>query len=253
MKPQPDITSVEVGDRRMTTARFGAEVPTIVMLHDGLGSIAQWRDVPAQIAQATGVGVLAYDRSGHGESTPCQPAPIDWLHSEATVLADLLKAMDISKPLIVGHSDGGSIALLHAANGGTCSGVVTFAAHAFVEEICVEKITAMRVDSEPIVLGLAKYHSAPRQLFDSWSGVWTAHDFAAWDIRPLLDPISCPVLVVQGEDDEYATEVQQTETAAAIGNNATAMRLRGVGHAIHHRVPETVVEIVAKFHQQLEH
>jgi pimeloyl-ACP methyl ester carboxylesterase len=252
MNPQPEVTAVQVGDKRMTAARFGANPPAIVMLHDGLGSIAQWRDVPAKIAQATGVGVLAYDRSGHGESTPAMPSPIDWLHTEATALADLLNALRISKPLIVGHSDGGSIALLHAANRGTCAGVVTLAAHSFVEEVCVEKITAMRVDSESLVLGLAKYHSSPRQLFDSWSGVWTDREFASWDIRPLLDRIACPVLVVQGEDDEYATDKQLTETVASIGLNATTMRLRGAGHVIHHRAPETVVGIVAKFHQQLD-
>ena len=251
MSLPPETGPIQVGARSINVARFGEGQPEIVMLHDGLGSIAQWREIPSLIADVTGAAVLAYDRSGHGGSLTTGPADPDWLHTEAAFLAELLEGLNISRPLVVGHSDGGSIALLHAASGGHCSGVVTFAAHVFVEDVCVEKIAAMRANPELIVKGLAKSHSSPGELFDSWSGVWTHDDFRSWDIRALLANIKCPVVLVQGGEDEFATDAQLTETVDAIGGNATLIRIPGVGHALHHRAPQSVVSIVAKLHEQL--
>lgn len=250
MTPNP-TESAEIGNRTLTVGRFGAAEPTIVMLHDGLGSVAQWRSLPGALAQRCGTGVLAYDRSGHGQSTPATPAPADWLHTEAQVLAELLEALKIDNPVLVGHSDGGSIALIHAASGGRCRGVVTLAAHTWVEQICVDKIRAMRTEPEAIVMSLGRYHAEPAKLFDSWSGVWTSSEFQAWDIRPLIADVSCPVLVVQGDQDEYATDDQLTQTGSAIGANAAIMRVEGAGHVIHHEAPEIVAELVANFHTGL--
>ena len=250
----PDLSTtetVEIGDQKITVARFGAGPIQIVLLHDGLGSISQWRDVPAMLAESAGVGVLAYDRAGHGTSKPATAATANWLHREAEVLTQLVTKLDIVNPLVVGHSDGGSIALIYAASQRNCAGVLTLAAHTFVEDICVRKINEMRATPGPIVIGMARHHESPQQLFDSWSRIWTSPEFGSWDIRPTLGLIKCPTLIVQGDADDYATDAQLTDTAEAVGANATAMRVAGVGHVLHHEVPEHVVEIVESFFRSL--
>ena len=246
------IDVVDVHGARLRTATWGSDTPDIVLLHDGLGSIGQWRGVPADIRRATGATVMAADRSGHGASTPIPdgPWPADWLHREAVVLADLLVCLEAHAPLLVGHSDGGSIALLHAAAGGAVAGVVALAPHSFVEPMCVEAIQAMRRFPEVVVAGLARHHDAPGPLFDAWSGAWTSDAFAPWDVRPTLGDIDRPVLVVQGSGDEYATAAQLEQTALAIGSNAEAMSIDGVGHVLHHQVPDTVTGLVAAFYDQ---
>ncbi len=221
------------------------------MLHEGLGSITQWREVPALIAERTGAGVVAYDRAGHGVSTPIGSRGADWLHVEADVLARLLERLEISEPILVGHSDGGSIALIHAASGARCRAVVTLAAHSWVEPCCVEAIASLRADPADIIEGLSRAHAAPAELFDAWSRVWTSEEFQTWDIRPSLGAISCPTVVVQGATDEYATDAQLTETVAAIGRTATLVQMPEVGHMIHREIPEIVVDLVADLHDQL--
>jgi pimeloyl-ACP methyl ester carboxylesterase len=248
---EPVIDTVEIAGRSLTVAQFGPSPSSIVMLHDGLGSVSQWRDVPARIAHSTGVGVLVYDRAGHGKSRPAVPATADWLHKEAEVLELLLKHYEIKQPLVVGHSDGGSIALIYGASGGACQAILTLAAHSFVEEVCVAKITALRTAPGPITIGLARHHESPAELFNSWSGVWVDPQFSRWDLRPQLHQLDCPVLVVQGDADDFATDAQLTETASSIGENATTMSLAGFGHVLHHEAPERVIEIVSDFYRSL--
>lgn len=241
---------VEVDGAALTTRTWGDGPPSMVLLHDGLGSIGQWRDVPARLADATGRTVLAYDRAGHGRSTPVPdgPWPPRWLHREAEVLARLLAELDIGRPVLVGHSDGGSIALLHAAVAGEgVAGVVALAAHTWVEQVCVDAIAALRADPALVVDRLARHHAAPAAVFDAWSGVWTGDAFRTWDIRPLLGGTSAPVLVVQGAGDEYATDAMVDETVAAVGPSATGVVVPGVGHLLHHQAPDVVVDLVARF------
>lgn len=250
MIPDSHVSVVAVGACRLRTATWGSGAVEIVLLHDGLGSISQWRETPAEIAAATGAAVMAYERAGHGASTPVPdgPWPVDWLHREAEVFGELLRKMDIVQPLLVGHSDGGTIALLHAARGGACSGVVALAAHSWVEPRCSQAIVGMRRVSDRIVTGLAPHHDAPAKLFEAWSSAWVSDAFASWDVRPLLASVSVPTLVVQGDQDEYATDAQLTETAAAIGANATVMRLAGAGHIVHHEQPAVVAALLAEFY-----
>jgi pimeloyl-ACP methyl ester carboxylesterase len=253
MSPDPHVSVVVVGSCRLRTATWGSGPVEIVLLHDGLGSISQWRDTPAEIAAASGVAVVAYERAGHGASTPIPdgPWPADWLHREAEVLGALLREMDIEQPLLVGHSDGGTTALLHAAGAGVCRGVVALAAHSWVELRCSEAIVRMRRSSDRIVAGLAPHHDAPAELFEAWSSTWVSDAFATWDVRPALASITVPTLVVQGDRDEYATDAQLTEIAAAIGANATVMRLAGAGHIIHHEQPAVVTALVAEFYNRI--
>lgn len=240
---------ISIGDRSLAVSIWGEGPAEIVMLHDGLGSIRQWRDVPAAIHDATGRTVLAYDRAGHGSSTPVPsgPWPADWLHTEADVLGALLDQTAVDHPLLVGHSDGGSISLVAAAAGRPLRGVVTLAAHSYVEQVCVDFITGMRAEPERWVGGLSRAHEHPAEVFDAWSGVWVSDAFRAWDVRSTLGAVGCPTLVVQGIDDEYATPEHAWSTAAAIGIHATCVLVPGAGHLLHHQIPDRVVSIVVDF------
>lgn len=225
---------------------WGAGAPRIVMLHDGLGSIAQWRETPAELADRTGAAVVAYNRPGHGGSTPIPTGawPTLWLHDQARLLAALLEELDIPDPFLVGHSDGGSIALLHASSGEACRGIAALAPHSFVEPVCVSAIAAMRADPTRIVRSLSPYHVDPAAVFEAWSGVWVSDEFGRWDIRDRLAAITCPALVVQGDADDYATDHQLWSTVAAIGGPARGKLVPGVGHLIHHQRVDVVVDLV---------
>lgn len=229
--------------------QWGAGPPSIVMLHDGLGSIEQWGLVPGTVAERTNLTVAAYDRSGHGQSTPVPsgPWPTDWLHQEADVLHDVLESLGCDQPLVVGHSDGGSIALIHAATHGGEQATLTLAAHTWVETICFDAIESMRAARDRFEKGLSRFHSHPAELFEAWSGVWTSSEFQRWDIRGVLGQIARPVRIAQGSDDEYATPSHATLSAEAIGSNARAVPLAGGRHLLHHHDPEMVVDLIADF------
>ncbi len=251
---QPRFEVVDVGESQISTATWGDGVPEIVLLHDGLGSINQWRSVPGDIAEQVGCSVLAYDRAGHGASLPSPTSvrPANWLHSEADELETLLEALQIETPILVGHSDGATIALIYGAQNESTRGVVSIAAHSWVQKVAVDRIIAMRADPEPVVERLARHHSNPRALFESWSGTWSSTPFQSWDTRETLDTLRAPTLVVQGAADEFATDEQVFATAAAIGPNATPLLLAGKPHLIHHDSPDVVVDLVAEFVKDLD-
>jgi pimeloyl-ACP methyl ester carboxylesterase len=252
LDPAASTNFVDVGRSRLRTATWGDGSASIVLLHDGLGSIGQWRDVPSEIHRATGATVMAYERAGHGASTPAPngPWPADWLHREAAVLDDLLRMLNIESPALIGHSDGGSIALIHAATGVPCQSVIALAAHSWVEGICVESIEVMRAGRAHFIQALRRHHDAPAAVFEAWSGGWVSDGFASWDIRPLIGAIGCPVLVAQGTRDEYATDAQLTETVAAIGANAELHRIDGGRHVLHQAGPDVITALVAAFYDQ---
>jgi pimeloyl-ACP methyl ester carboxylesterase len=233
---------------RLGVAVWGAGSPAVVFVHDGLGSIEQWRDVPARTSAAAGRAVLAYNRAGHGSSEPVPPGawPTDWMSHEAVVLAALIDRVAAGPVRLVGHSDGATIALLCAAERpDLVADVVTLAPHSWVEAKCVEAIAALRADPGGLIAALGRFHVHPAELFEAWSGGWTRPEFASWDIRPRLAAITAPALVVQGDDDAYATEAMVLETAAAIGTNAAARFVPDCGHAIHLDAPELVIALAA--------
>ena len=244
----PRRGSIDVRGASVELASWGSGPPQIVLLHDGLGSIDQFGDLPADMAQATQMAVMAYNRAGHGASAPVPSSawPADWLRREADLLADLLSELKVDQPLLVGHSDGGSIALIHAAaHPDSVRGLVVLAAHSFVEDVCVTKIQAMRSDRERWVAGLSRFHPNAPELFVAWSGVWVGREFRPWDIRGDLGAISAPALVVQGRDDEYGTDAMAIGTAAAIGSNGRCVLLNGVGHLLPQEAPDDVIKLVS--------
>ncbi|MEE9414563.1 MAG: alpha/beta hydrolase [Acidimicrobiales bacterium] len=232
----------------VTTKLWGNGPPVILMLHDGLGSIAQWRSLPGLIAERTGLGVMAYDRPGHGTSTPVpiESWPTNWMNEQAGLLNELIIQQCSSPPVVIGHSDGGSIAFLQAAaDGAEIASVVSLAAHSYVEQKCVDAIEAMDRDPAPIIAGLSRYHTNPEALFAAWSGAWLSEEFRSWDIRSQLARVSAPVLVLQGTADEYATDEMASGTADAIGANASALVISDAGHLLHHTHTEDLAEQIS--------
>jgi pimeloyl-ACP methyl ester carboxylesterase len=227
--------------------------PPLVFLHEGLGSIRQWRDFPARVCAATGCPGLVYDRYGYGQSDVLAEArrTIRFMHDEALVsLPEILRSRKIEKPILVGHSDGASIALIHAGAGNPARGVVAMAPHVFIEPVCIESIRAAKhtFETTDIPERLGRYHRDARKTFYGWADVWLDPDFERWDIRDeYLPNIRCPVLAIQGHDDEYGTMAQLDETARLVKGACELLQLGGCGHSPFRDQPDIVVDRVTAF------
>jgi len=209
--------------------------PTLLLLHEGLGCAAMWRDFPEKLAAVTGCRVIAGSRAGYGGSDPYpDPRTPRYMHREAEeALPALLAALDIKRPVLIGHSDGGSIALLFAAAFPAVPlGVAVMAPHEFVEE---ETLAGIRTAREAWVTTdwprkLARYHTDAPRVFREWNDTWLSPAFRDWNIEACLRDIRCPVLALQGEDDEYAT-MRQVEVIAGQVPGARLLKLPHCGHA----------------------
>ena len=228
-----------------------ADLPTLVLLHEGLGCVAMWRHFPEKLAAATGCRVIVWSRAGYGgsDSYP-EPRTPRYMHREALeALPALLTALQIQRPLLVGHSDGGSIALIFAGAypEQTC-GVVAMAPHEFVEQETLAGIlaakTAWTVTDWP--QKLARYHRDAPQVFSDWNDTWLAPDFRDWNIEAYLPNIRCPVLAMQGEDDEYAT-MRQIEVIGVQVAWAALLKLPDCGHSPQKDQTEAVLAAVSRF------
>ncbi len=230
----------------------GAGAGTLVLLHEGLGSLAMWRDWPAKLAAATGRRVLVSSRQGYGQSDPCPgPRPVSYMHDEAlVVLPALLDALGIERPVLIGHSDGGSIALIHAGGSGRpVRGVVTMAAHVFVEDLTVASIAQAKVAFETTSLAerLGRYHRDAAAAFRGWNDIWLNPDFLDWNIESYLRAIACPVLAIQGIDDEYGTRAQLDSITLGVGRRARIMLLDKCRHSPHRDREASVTSAIADF------
>ncbi len=242
-----------VAGRRIEYVRIEgrSDRPTLVFLHEGLGSVAMWKDFPARVAGATGCATLVYSRAGYGQSEPV-PAPraVTYMHDEALVdLPALLDALEVLRPVLVGHSDGGSIALIHAAaSGRPVRALVLLAPHVVVEDLSVESIARAKVAYETTDLRakLARYHADVDGAFWGWNRIWLDPAFRRWDITRYLPHVRCPVLAIQGKDDEYGT-MAQIETIAATVPATQLLRLADCGHSPHRDQPEATLEAIASF------
>lgn len=228
--------------------------PVLVFLHEGLGSVGQWRDFPEKLCRRTGCPGLVYDRLGHGGSSPLQrPRTIDYLHDCALVeLPQVIEALLPGQPFIlVGHSDGGSISLIFAATKPPLLlGVVAVAVHVFVEQCSLDGIKkAMAAFAQgKLQRGLARLHGEKGEaLFKAWADTWTSPWFAAWNIEDLLPSIDVPVLALQGRDDQYGTTAQIDAIVGKSGGSATPLLLEDCGHAPHLDFPELTLDLVSCF------
>ena len=232
---------------RETTGDTGN--PAIVMLHEGLGSITQWRELPEVLARRCQIDVIAYDRSGYGRSDPVPETYTDgFMEREATdVLPAVLGELGVQTPVLVGHSDGASISLIAAGSGSAMPlGVAVIAPHSFIEDICIDGIRTIDGQREQVISALARHHDHPRLAFERWRNAWLTPRFRHWDIRPLLERIDCPVLVLQGEGDQYGTEAQVT-TIVQSAPNATGHLLADCGHIAHRDQPERIADYLTDF------
>lgn len=236
----------------MHSERLGSQAasPTLVFLHHGLGSIAQWRTFPATLCEATGLPGLLLDRIGHGQSAPGGIRPLHYLEDEAVQLAAALHALDAHRVLLVGHSDGATIALLHAACGADPKplAVVSIAAHLFVEDITRAGIRKA-VDNHAILRSrLQRYHGAKTDaLFWNWAGTWLSPAFDAWDIRQQMPGVHCPVLALQGVDDEYGTIAQIEAIEAGCSGPVTRALIPDCGHDPHLQNPAATMQAIARW------
>lgn len=227
--------------------------PWLVFLHDSLGSIRLWREWPAQLAEALGCHALLYDRRGYGESAPFGPegrTPA-YLEEEAHTVPAVLAACGITRAVLVGHSDGGTLALLVAAtHPDLVAAAVTIGAHVFVEEETLRGIRQARQQYATTNLAqrLARYHGANTEaLFRAWTDTWLSPTFRNWNIEAYLPRITAPVLVVQGTADEYGTPAQVTAITQQVAGPARAELVPGLGHTPHRQQPEQLAQLVVGF------
>ena len=227
--------------------------PVLVFLHEGLGSIAQWKDFPRLLVNATGLAALVYERWGFGRSDPLVlPRPSDYLAREAELaLPEVLEACGIARPILIGHSDGGSIALLHAAafpdRPVAC---ITEAAHVFVEEITLAGVREAETlwRTTDLKNRLARYHGdRTDSLWRGWTETWLRDDFRDWSIVDRLPAITCPLLAIQGFDDRYGSADQVETIVRDSSGPAEALMVPDCGHSPHEQQREAVLRVMAAF------
>ena len=232
--------------------------PTLVFLHEGLGCVGLWKDFPDQVAQTTGCGALIYSRAGYGGSGPAAlPRPVHYMHHEGlVVLPEILQTIPSQRFILIGHSDGGSIALVTAGSGkaqGLC-GLVLLAPHVFNESICVAEIRAAGAAfaSTSLPEKLARYHGKQTEAtFWGWHDVWLHPDFWHWNLEEYLPAITAPTLLIQGTDDRYGTLRQVEAIQQQIAAPCTPLILPDCGHAPHIDQQRTVHQAMSDFIEQL--
>jgi pimeloyl-ACP methyl ester carboxylesterase len=227
--------------------------PTIVMLHEGLGSAGLWGDFPEKLQAATGAGVFAYSRAGYGASSPVQlPRPLDYMHIEATdVLPKVLDAIGFRRGLLLGHSDGASIAAIYAGSrqDHRVQGVVMIAPHFIVEDISVKSIAEIKVTYETTELKakLARWHKEVDNAFYGWNGAWLDPKFRDWDISEYLAYIRVPVAIIQGERDQYGTMRQVEIAREECYCPVEVTEVPEAGHSPHREAPGATLDAITQF------
>lgn len=247
--PFVTVCSHRIEYERVVVTR--ADRPTLVFLHEGLGSVAMWRDFPSRVAHATNCNALVYSRYGYGSSEPLrEPRTVSYMHDEAlATLPELLDQLAIDRPILVGHSDGGSIALIHAGGARRpVGGLVLMAPHVLVEDISIASIAAAKVTYETSDLRakLAPYHADVDSAFWGWNRIWLHPDFRRWNIEDYLPRVSCPVIAMQGEDDEYGNMEQLARIGRQVAD-VELLTLKDCRHSPHRDQPEAVMEAMTAF------
>ena len=254
LEPRRSVKTIDVGGRQIEVVWHGpgpGEAPTLVFLHEGLGCAALWRDFPAALAEATGCGALVYSRLGYGGSDPLErPFAPDFMHRDALeALPALLDACKVRDPVLVGHSDGASIALIYVGAGLPARGLALEAPHVFVEPRTTASIAATRERYETTDLSgrMRRYHGEKTgATVRAWTDVWLSPEVAGWVLRPGLASVACPVLVVQGEEDEYGT-LEQARVIASRARDVETLVLPGCGHSPHRDRPDETLAAMARF------
>jgi pimeloyl-ACP methyl ester carboxylesterase len=233
-----------------------AQKPVCVFLHEGLGSVALWKNWPQEVCHSLGCEGWVYSRKGYGQSESifdCRGTgrlQADYMHREALdVLPALFKALAIRRPLLVGHSDGGTIALIYASQH-PVAGCVVMAPHVMVEDISIQAIAQARDNYDKIRPRLAAFHQDVDGAFWQWNDVWLSEAFGRFDIRPLIHKIQAPLMAIQGVDDPYGT-LAQIDEIALLANQTQLIKLENCGHNPHKDQPEAVLQALKYFSSSL--
>jgi pimeloyl-ACP methyl ester carboxylesterase len=233
------------------------EAPTLIFLHEGLGSVSMWKDFPQKLSRQTGCGALVYSRFGYGKSEKCElPRPLNFMHKEGLeVLPEIIELCGIKKYILVGHSDGASIALIFAgsASANKLLGIVNEAPHVFCESITISSIQKLRenFNSGNLRERLNKHHKDIDRTFNGWADVWLNNKFFKWNIESFLPRIKVPQLIIQGNDDEYGT-LKQVETIVrhSVGSVKTCL-LDNCGHSPHRDQQSKTLQVMTQFVRNL--
>ena len=248
-----DINGIRLEYLRLSSSRQREKAPAIIFLHEGLGSVSMWRSFPQQVADASGCEAIVFSREGYGKSDP-EPAPRTprYLHRQGIeVLPALISALGLDRPLLLGHSDGGSIALLCAGETQTpLSGLIVIAPHVMVEDATLAGIrkAAKLAHTVDLRQRLTRYHSEKNAatVFAAWQNIWLDPAFRDWNIEACLPMIRCPVLAIQGENDEYAT-MEQIDRIAAQAPDVSLVKLADCRHSPHREQPQAVTGAITAF------
>jgi pimeloyl-ACP methyl ester carboxylesterase len=258
---------LQVREGTLETAWWGpgpTQAPTLVLLHEGLGSVELWRDIPERLANATGYGVFAWSRFGYGRSDPVPlPRPVTYMHHEAqSVLPEVLQAAGVQRFILLGHSDGGSIAAIYAGTRSwppldrpppppapTLTALITIAPHFFVEDLNIASIERIRTEYETGTLRprLARYHQNVDTAFRGWNGAWLNPAFRHFDITSFLPAITVPILALQGEQDPYGSAEQLHVFAAKAQAPITTKLIPGAQHSPHLEAKEATLAAITRF------
>jgi pimeloyl-ACP methyl ester carboxylesterase len=231
--------------------------PTIVFLHDSLGCVKTWKDFPGKLGESTDFNVLVYDRQGYGASCSVASSErgIDYLEIEADILKQILDKYGIVKAILFGHSDGGSIALIAAAKyPAIIQAVITEGAHIFVEDITLAGIRRSVATYQHTNLQerLQKYHGSKTEfVFRAWSDTWLSSAYKNWNIEHYLPLIKCPLLIIQGENDEYGSLEQVKRISRQVSGEATELIISAIGHSPHKEAATIVLLNATSFLKQL--
>ena len=253
-----DTFHINVQGRSLEVRRIpGTQVqaPELVFLHEGLGSVSHWKDFPARAAVTTGCPVTVYSRYGSGNSDALtEPRAVTYMHDEGLrALPDLLAQLHIENPILVGHSDGASIALIYAGTHDRVRGLVLLAPHVFVEDLSVASIAEAKTSFETTNLPekLARHHRDAARTFWGWNNTWLHPDFRGWNIEEYLARITCPILAIQGLDDQYGTMAQVQAIARQSSGPVEILPLPECRHSPQRDQPDATLAAIAKFVQQI--
>jgi pimeloyl-ACP methyl ester carboxylesterase len=255
-----DSGFLDIGSQRLEYRMIGPRpdaAPTIVMLHEGLGCVGLWGDFPDKLQQPLGCGVFVYSRAGYGKSSPVKlPRPLTYMHEEARdTLPKLLDAIGFQRGLLLGHSDGASIAAIYAGShqDHRIGGLVLMAPHFFTEDMGIASIEEARkaYETGDLKPRLARWHADVDNAFKGWNGAWLDPDFRKWDITEQLAFIRVPILIVQGEDDQYGTQGQIEVAKQECYCPVEVALYPGVRHAPHREAPALLLASVSEFATRL--
>jgi pimeloyl-ACP methyl ester carboxylesterase len=254
-------SKIEIAGRKLECRTWGgtpSEKPAVVLLHEGLGSVALWRTFPQDLAARTGYCVFAYSRAGYGESDPAAlPLPLDYMSREATeVLPEVLDKIGFERGILLGHSDGASIAAIYAGSAADrrIRGLCLISPHFFTEPMGLAAIagTKLKFEEGPFAERLGRYHANPRNAFLGWSGAWLNPDFKSWSIEEFLAYIRVPVLAIQGLNDQYGTLAQIDALVSGSYAPVDVALFENCMHSPHLEQPQKTIDTVSEFLTRLE-